>query len=150
MHHTLRCRLSNLGGDYSLNFAQHLRSAPTRRCSGRIRLPEEPVMPGRSPSSVKFFCLFGLTGKKFTLRSIRKFPGFSVAPQLFLREAASSPAVQRTSKDRRQINSVLAAFALMQRCHSAEVGENRTPQLPVSSYQPRPPCSTAVPPVQVV
>lgn len=52
-------------------------------------LPEEPFVPERSPASMKLFCLFGLLGMKCTLRSIRKFPGFSVAPQLLLGEATS-------------------------------------------------------------
>lgn len=89
MRHNLRCLLSNLGRDYSLNFAQHLCFALTTRCSGRICLPEEPFMPGYSPAGVKFFCLFGFMGKRFTLRSIRKLPGFSVAPQLLREEVAS-------------------------------------------------------------
>lgn len=52
-------------------------------------LPEEPFVPERSPASMKLFCLFGLLGMKCTLRSIRKLPGFSVAPQLLLGEATS-------------------------------------------------------------
>lgn len=71
----------NLGAEYSLNFSQHLHSALTRICSDWTLLPEEPFVPGHSPASVKFFCLFGLMGKKFTPRSIRELPGFSVTPQ---------------------------------------------------------------------
>lgn len=77
------------GGGYSLYFAQRLHSAPTRRCSGWIWLPEEPFVLGHGPASVKSFCLFGLMGKKFILRNIRKLPGLSVVPQLLLEEAAS-------------------------------------------------------------
>lgn len=60
-----------------------------KRHSGPIWLPEEPFVPMHSPARVKFFCLFGLMGKKFTLRSIRELPGFPEAPQLLLGEAAS-------------------------------------------------------------
>lgn len=60
-----------------------------KRHSGPIWLPEEPFVPMHSPARVKFFCLFGLMGKKFTLRSIRELPGFPEAPELLLGEAAS-------------------------------------------------------------
>lgn len=72
-----------------MNFARHLRSVMNKRHSGPIWLPEEPFVPTHSPARVKFFCLFGLMGKKFTLRSIRELPGFPEAPQLLLGEAAS-------------------------------------------------------------
>lgn len=86
----------------------------SRRRSDLIWHPEEPFMPTQSPDSVKFFCLFGLMGKKFTLRSIRELPGLAKAPQLLLGEA-----VLRTVKDSRRISSVLAAFAHMWRCRGA-------------------------------
>lgn len=89
MHHDLCCLLSILGGSYHLNFAQHLRSVMSRRRSDPIWLPEEPFVPTHCPASVKFFCLFGLMGKKFTLRSIGDLPGFPKAAQLLLGEAAS-------------------------------------------------------------
>lgn len=104
-------------GSYNLNFAQHLRSVRSRRRSDPARLPEEPFVPAHCPASVKFFCLFGLTGKKFTLRSIGELLGFPKVPQLLLGEAASllCSGHPRTG----QINSVLAAFAHVWRCRGA-------------------------------
>lgn len=89
MHHDLCCLLSILAGGDHFSFAQHLRSVVNRRRSGPVWLPEEPFVPTHSPGSVKFFCLFGLMGKKFTLRSTRELRGFPEAPQLLPGEAAS-------------------------------------------------------------